>query len=193
MRNLLKYMLIFFLFPMVAEAQTYEISKDDCDQAKFYRLKNGATLIVKCREVFVYTEAAEKLRVANQIKGDSLQTLKEQYQAVKDSMFAIQDSIAVHLDRVIKIQNTAYDSLYKRFNAADSLVIRATDNTDKALGLITRMKIVSAVSGGVMGAVAGGVVGGRIESSEGFRFNWPGALIGGVVGAATNFWLMKKL
>ncbi len=191
MGKLIKLILIILLFIKIAHAQLLEIP--DCNSDEYYELERGGTLVLNCRLVYVYTELAHKKLLANQVKADSLEKLKSQFIAVKDSMHAIKNKIMTHQQKIIKIQNTAYDSLYKRFNDADALVIRATDNTDKALGLITQMKITSAVSGGVMGAVAGGVVGGRIESSEGFRFNIWGAGIGALTGAIVNLWLLNIL
>lgn len=191
MRIVLFVLLILWASQFSMQAQMYDIP--NCASEEYYTINRGDTLIVNCEKLYIYTPVAQRQLLAFDIQRDSLLTLLKKNQTVKDSISLLKDSILARYDNIMKIQNTAYDTLRARFNKADNLVSRATKNTDKALGLITRMKVVSAVSGGIMGSVAGGVIGGRIENSEGFRFNPIGAIVGGVLGAAINVWLMNKL
>jgi hypothetical protein len=191
MRYFSLLLITLFVSLSQAHAQTYAIP--DCNKHKYYVLKKGDTLAVNCDTLYVYSKSAQRKQLAEEIKSDSLLQLMRESLSVKDSISQVKGSIIAHFENIVKIQNTAYDSLYKRFNQADSLVKRSAANTDKALGLITKMKLVSYTTGGIMGAVAGGIVGGRLESSEGVRFNLVGAAVGGVWGIAANYWFLNRL
>lgn len=183
---------IIFLFTLLFfassnTAQTYEIT--DSDTSAYYTLTRGSTLKVKTNLVYVYTNTGQRKLFANQIKLDSLVALTSVRLVVVDSINSLKTGIENHLNSIIKIQNQSYDSLLSFMAKSDSLVVRSTKNTDKALSYIDKIKWTSYGTGAVMGGLSFGFAFGN--KNDALPFSWVGALGGAVVGALLNYFLLK--
>lgn len=159
-----------------------------CDLPRWLTLHRGDTLFVNCDSV----KALNGLGWAryNQKFVSLHQSLKSRI-ASGDSIIRVKDSTIISLENVIARNKIAYDSVRFRFSDAEGLVNRSTDNTDRALLYIKKIKITSWATGTVMGALSGGLIGARFDSEtkNEIHFNLPGAIIGGILGLAVSYYV----
>ena len=80
--------------------------------------------------------------------------------------------------------------LRRRLEICRSLRVRVL--AEQLPGSLTRMKLISYATGGLMGSVTGGSVVGSLEKGEGFQFNLIGAVLGGVFGIGLNYILLNR-
>jgi len=184
-----KHFLLFsvFFFISTTIAQTYEIT--DNDTSAYYTLSRGSTLKVKTDLVYVYTQTGQNTLFADQKRLESLASLMNERLIVVDSINSIKTALESHLNNILRIQNQSYDSLLSFMGKADSLVVRSTKNTDKALAYIEKIRWTSYGTGAVMGGLCFGFAFGNKDDS--LPFSWGGALGGALAGALLNYFLLK--
>ena len=178
----IKLIIVIFLFILnnqVISQNNKIYAFPDCNKSGYIVMSHGDTLFINCPKLWVYSYEAEKSSVANAIKADSLDKLKDQLMLVKDSINVVKDSIIVRFENIKKIQDEAFNAVNMKFNEMRELTNRAVKNTEDALGLIKKIKFTSYATSGVIGGIAGGLLVGK-DSDDGF------SLLGSLVGAATG-------
>jgi len=172
-----------------------QIVISECVQPKIKAATRGQSVRVDCDSVFVYnqpafhlSESVDRSNAALKAHNDSLTARLIQIVAVQDSINSRQAAMIQEFREVTRIQSLAYDSLRGLFRTTDSVARASTQNTDRALGYIRKVKALSYLSS----AFAGGVIGGfGIKPGGEGGFHWSGAGLGAVVGVVTNLVFMK--
>lgn len=172
-----------------------QIVVSQCDSAKIVFAARGQTIRVGCDSVHVYNPPMIRLRenldranAALAAKNDTLIARLNALAAVRDSIDSAKTAMIREFRELVRIESLAYDSLRGVFHTTDSLARASTQNTDRALGYIKKVKIASFVSS----ALAGGVIGGfGIKPAGESGFHWSGAGVGAAVGVVANVLIMK--
>jgi len=117
-----------------ANALARKIGFSSCTDKKYMVLQKGDTLVVTCDSVLALNDEAYRYAIGSLANVDSLVVILHQRLALNQSIILTKDSINRHYDSVIAIQNIAYTKQHDSFGGCDTLVQRATANTDRALG-----------------------------------------------------------
>jgi hypothetical protein len=166
-----------------------------CDSAEIVTLDRGKTFVLdNCDWAAVFNEKAIRKLVGQDIKLNEALRLLQKRIELGNQISSFQDSVLDHMRRVDSIQTQSYALLHKNFETADGLILRSTQNTDKALDYIKRVKLTGYVATGVLGGVSGGILVGQIGTAEDspMQFSWPGAIGGAVVGCLF-YWLIMDV
>jgi hypothetical protein len=166
-----------------------------CDTAEIVTLTRGTTFVLDtCDWAVVFNEQAIRKMVGQNIKlTEALQLLQKRIE-LGNQISSLQDSVMDHMRHMDSIQTQSYALLHKNFETADGLILRSTQNTDRALNYIKKVKITGYIATGVLGAVSGGILVGQVGSqgTSPIQFSWPGALAGAVVGCAV-YWVIMDI
>lgn len=171
--------------PALAPAQTGKRKQIlQFDRPTMIRLVKGDTLYVRCDSAFVYNRQANNILAARDENADSVIASLQRRVNVGDQTIGLKDSIIVAYRGILAVQDTSYMRLRSHFDAADSLVRRATENTDLALTYIRRVRATGYVASGLAGGVSGGL---GIDLVPGGGFDWGGAILGAGIGIGINY------
>lgn len=166
-----------------------------CDTAEIVTLDKGKSFVLdNCDWAVVFNEKAIRKMVGQELKlSEALQLLQRRLE-LGNQISSLQDSVMDHMKHMDSIQTQSYALLHKNFETADGLILRSTQNTDKALTYIKKVKLTGYIATGVLGAVSGGILVGQIgsEGKSPIQFSWPGALGGAVVGCFV-YWVIMDI
>ncbi len=150
---------------------------------------NGENFQSKGREyktavdtAFVLSSNFFKQIVNRDMKNTLLLNLYKNRSHILDSISQTKNDIITRLENMNQIQTTSFEKLRLSYEKADSLIIRSTENTDRAI----RQTYLTSV---VVGSLGGGIIG--ANSNDTFKFNLTGALLGGVIGYGLNYLLLN--
>ena len=194
---MVKSVFLILLVTAACVARAQKVGFNQCDTAEIVHLKKGVTFLNTCDDAWVLNPPKAREIVGQHIKDSTALAVLEERVKLSNEIEAMQDSVIEHLKRIDSIQSASYALLHKSFEAEDGLVVRATNNTDKALAYIRRVKITGYITAGILGGTAGGMIGGQIHldngDRSGFSFSWPAAIGGVVVGCLVNGLIMDVI
>jgi len=143
----------------------------------------GDTLIIQSPSAMVLDENAQ-VRFLDLIKREkAIKALSESLMQTGEGAIAKNDTLQTHWQAVHRIDSIAFQEMRTKYDSADRLITRCTDNT----GRVIFRSYVTAV---VLGVVAGGLTGGAIADDRALGIPL-GAGIGAVAGGLLNFIVLK--
>lgn len=167
-----------------------------CDTAEAVILDKGTRFVLdNCDWGAIFNDAAMRKMLGQEIKQENAIQILQRRVELGTQISLLQDSVIARYRHIDSVQSASYAMLHKDFERSDALILRATDNTDRALSYIRRVKFSGYVSSSVLGGISGGVLGGQLQSggNQPVRFSWPGALVGAAGGCLIYWFIMDVI